>query len=191
VAEGVDRLGLWQDASVPASSTDPSPSTSPKRPPLWATVIATAGGAGLSPVAPGTCGTLVAIPLAWALARSGIVVFAAATLVVSVIGIIASSAFCKATGVDDDQRIVIDEVAGYLVTILLVPHSWVNLAIGFFVFRLFDIWKPGPIRLVDERVHGGLGVMLDDLAAGVVGALVMLGLHAAGVDAWLLARVHG
>jgi len=184
---------LWQDAEVPASADDRSPSPS-RRPPLWATIVATAGGAGFSPVAPGTCGTLVAVPIGWALARGGDLVFALGTLIVSALGVWAASVFCKATGVDDDQRIVVDEVAGYLVTIALVPRGWVNLVLGVLVFRLFDIWKPGPIRLVDEKVHGGLGVMLDDLVAGVVGALVMLGLHLAGVDAWLAAaaaRVHG
>jgi phosphatidylglycerophosphatase A len=180
---------LWQDADVPASADDPS--SSPSRPPLWATLVATAGGAGFSPLGPGTCGTLVAVPLAWALTRAGGVAFVLGTLIVSAVGVWAASVFCRATGVDDDQRIVIDEVAGYLVTIVLVPRGWVNLVLGFVVFRLFDIWKPGPIRMVDERVHGGLGVMLDDLVAGVVGALVMLGLHLAGVDAWLTARVLG
>jgi phosphatidylglycerophosphatase A len=158
---------------------------------VWATLIATAGGAGFSPVAPGTAGTLVAVPLAWALSRGGELWFVVGTLVVSALGVLAAHVFCTATGVDDDQRIVIDEVAGYLVTIVLVPRGWVNLALGVIVFRVFDIWKPGPIRVVDERVHGGLGVMLDDLVAGVVGALVMLALHRGGVDAWLLARVHG
>jgi phosphatidylglycerophosphatase A len=158
---------------------------------LWATIVSTALGAGFSPIGPGTAGTLVAIPIAWLLSRAGTLAFAVGTLAISALGVWAADVFCRATGVDDDQRIVIDEVAGYLVTIALVPRSWVNLALGFIVFRVLDIWKPGPIRIVDERVHGGLGVMADDLAAGVLGALVMLGLHAAGVDAWLLARAHG
>jgi phosphatidylglycerophosphatase A len=183
---------LWQDARVSASA--PPSSTAPpssSRPPLWATLIATAGGAGFSPVGPGTAGTLVAVPLGWALARGGDLVFALGALVVSVVGVVAAQAFVRKSGVDDDQRIVIDEVAGYLVTLLLVPRSFVNLAVGFVVFRVLDIWKPGPIRVVDERVHGGLGVMLDDIVAGVIGALVMLGLHLGRVDARLWAWVHG
>ena len=173
-----------------ASADVRSPSPRP-RPPLWATLIATAGGAGFSPVAPGTCGTLVAVPLAWALTRAGSLAFIVGTVVVTALGVWAASVFCRASGVDDDQRIVIDEVAGYMVTIALVPRGWVNLVIGVIVFRVFDIWKPGPVRLVDEKVHGGLGVMLDDIVAGVIGMLVMLGLHLAGVDAWLTARVLG
>jgi phosphatidylglycerophosphatase A len=156
---------------------------------LWSTLVATALGAGFSPIAPGTCGTLVAVPLAYALTLAGTAAFIAGTVLVSALGVWAAEVFCRATGVDDDQRIVIDEVAGYLLTIVLVPRGWVNLALGVIVFRVFDIWKPGPVRMVDEKVHGGLGVMLDDLAAGVIGALVMLGLHLAGVDAWLAARV--
>ena len=174
-----------------AASDDRARNAPSRRPPLWATLVSTAGGAGFSPVGPGTCGTLVAVPLAWALNRAGLLVFAVGTLIVSLIGIWAADVFCKSTGVDDDQRIVIDEVAGYLVTIALVPRGWVNLALGFIVFRVLDIWKPGPIRMVDEKVHGGFGVMADDLAAGVLGALVMLGLHLGGVDAWLAAHLHG
>jgi phosphatidylglycerophosphatase A len=185
---------LWQDAAVSDADSPHDarkPPGSRSRPPLWATLVSTAGGAGFSPVGPGTCGTLVAIPLAWLLTRGGTLVFAVGTVLVSALGIWAADVFCRASGVDDDQRIVIDEVAGYLVTVALVPRGWVNLALGFLVFRVLDIWKPGPIRIVDEKVHGGLGVMADDLAAGVLGALVMLGLHAAGADAWLAAHLHG
>jgi phosphatidylglycerophosphatase A len=181
---------LWQDADVPASAEASSPSPT-QRPPLWSTLISTALGAGFSPIAPGTCGTLMAVPLAWALARAGGIAFVVGTIVVSALGVWAAEVFCKASGVDDDQRIVVDEVAGYLVTLLLVPRGPVNLVLAVIVFRLFDIWKPGPVRLVDEKIHGGLGVMLDDIVAGLIGMLVMLGLHLGGVDAWLTARILG
>jgi phosphatidylglycerophosphatase A len=180
---------LWQDAAVSASKKSSRPSTTLV--PAWAKFVATAGYAGFSPVAPGTCGTLVAVPIAWLLTRSGSIAFAVGLVVITVVGTWASEVFCRATGVDDDQRIVIDEVAGYLLTIAFVPRGWVNIILGVIVFRLFDIWKPGPIRLVDQKVHGGVGVMADDLAAGVVGALVMVALHYLGVDAWLGAHVHG
>lgn len=170
-----------------ASKASSRPSTTSV--PLWSKLVATAGGAGFSPVAPGTCGTLVAVPIAWLLTRAGTWAFVLGFLVITAVGTWASEVFCRATGVDDDQRIVIDEVAGYLLTIAFVPRGWVNILVGVIVFRLFDIWKPWPIRLVDEKVHGGVGVMADDLAAGVAGAIVMLALHAFGVDAWLAAHV--
>jgi phosphatidylglycerophosphatase A len=157
----------------------------PTRAPLGVTLLATALGAGLSPLAPGTMGTLVAVPLAWAVARAGSLWFWGATLVVSLIGTWASSAFQKAHGTDDDQRIVIDEVAGYFVTLLLVPRTGATLLLAFFLFRLFDIWKPYPVRLIDRHVGGGFGVMADDLAAGVYGALVLLGLWHFGLVARL------
>jgi phosphatidylglycerophosphatase A len=80
-------------------------------------------------------------------------------------------------------------VAGYFVTLLLVPKTWASLLIAFFVFRLFDIWKPFPVRLIDRKVGGGLGVMADDLAAGVYGAIVLVLLQHFGVIAKLIARV--
>ena len=172
-----------------ASKSSSRPSTT--NVPLWAKFVATAGFAGFSPVAPGTCGTLVAVPIAWLLTRAGTLAFWLGFVVITAVGTWASEVFCRATGVDDDQRIVVDEVAGYLLTIAFVPRSWVNIIVGVIVFRLFDIWKPGPIRLVDEKVHGGVGVMADDLAAGIVGAIVMVALHYFGVDAWLSAHVHG
>jgi phosphatidylglycerophosphatase A len=161
------------------------------RPGLLPTLIATSFGAGFSPVAPGTMGTLTAIPLAWALARwCDPWVFWVATLAVTLIGTWAASRFVAASGTHDDQRIVVDEVAGYLVTLLLVPKSWVHLGLAFVLFRLFDIWKPPPVRQVDEHVMGGFGVMADDLAAGVYGALVLLALDRFGVVARLAAWLH-
>ncbi len=161
------------------------------RRPAWpVTVIATSFGAGFMPRSPGTTGTVTAIPMAWALARLGAWPFVGGTVLVTLIGIWASSLFVRATGKDDDQRIVIDEVAGYLVTLLLVPKTAVHLALAFVLFRLFDIWKPGPVRWIDEHVHGGFGVMADDLAAGVIGALVLYGLDHFGVVARLAAWLH-
>ncbi|MEO6952542.1 MAG: phosphatidylglycerophosphatase A [Polyangia bacterium] len=163
--------------------------TEPTRPPLWATIIATSFGAGFSPLAPGTMGTLTAIPMAWAVAKAGPWAFLAATLVITVIGTLAADTFQKAHGTDDDQRIVVDEVAGYFVTLLLVPHTGVHLALAFVLFRLFDIWKPWPVRFIDRTVDGGWGVMADDLAAGGYAALCLLALDYFGVVARLTALV--
>lgn len=169
--------------SNPSSSTRGLPSLIP-------TLIATSFGAGFSPVAPGTMGTLTAIPLAWALTLLPWWAFLVATALVSVIGTWAASRFIAATGTHDDQRIVVDEVAGYLVTLLLVPKTWVNLGLAFFLFRLFDIWKPPPVRQVDEHVMGGFGVMADDLAAGIYGMLVLLALDHFGVSARIATWLH-
>jgi phosphatidylglycerophosphatase A len=157
------------------------PSTTPAtRPPLWALLVATALGAGLLPVAPGTWGTLAAVPLAWGLDRFGEIAFIVATAVVSAVGSWAADVYCKATRRADNQQIVVDEVAGYLLTLVAVPRTWPNLIIGFFLFRLFDIWKPPPVRWIDRHVHGGFGVVADDLGAGVYGAICL----------WLIDHFH-
>jgi phosphatidylglycerophosphatase A len=146
-----------------------------------ARAVASAFGAGYSPVAPGTCGTAVAVPLAWVCRDVDIVPFLALVAGVTVIGIVAAQQADRAWGTHDSGRIVIDEVAGYLATMALVDRgSWRALAIGFVVFRALDIVKPPPVRWIDENVPGGAGVVLDDVAAGVMGAAVMVGLHAAG-----------
>ena len=137
-------------------------------------LVATALGAGYSPIAPGTCGTLVAVPIAWALAGAPLWIFIAVTLAITAVGIAAADCADRAWGSHDDQRIVIDEVAGYLVTVVPVDCSaWTSLAVGFVVFRALDILKPPPIRWFDEHLPGGWGVVLDDVAAGVMGAILM------------------
>src|SRR5262249_15267744 len=92
---------------------------------------------------------------------------------VSAVGIWAADAYEEATGAHDNQRIVIDEVAGYLLTLLPVARAPFQLVVGFGLFRLFDIWKPWPVAWLDAHAPGGLGVVLDDLAAGVYAALVL------------------
>jgi len=140
-----------------------------------AKLLATALGAGYSPVAPGTCGTAVAVPLAWALRDLPMWQFAVVAAGVTAVGIAAAQRADHAWGTHDSGRIVIDEVAGYLVTMLPVAKGhWAPLAIGFVVFRFFDIVKPPPVRWLDENLPGGWGVVLDDVAAGVMGAIVML-----------------
>ena len=118
---------------------------------------------------------------------SGDVVFVAATLVIIVVGSFAADSYCRATGRHDNQRVVIDEVAGYLVTLMLVPRTAGNLLAGFLLFRLFDIWKPPPVRWVDRHVGGGFGVVADDVAAAVYGAGCLWLLHHYGV----LGRLDG
>ena len=148
--------------------------------------IATAGGAGYSPLAPGTCGTAVTVPLAWALASVDLPSYAVICVAVIVVGIWAASIADRVWASHDSGRIVIDEVAGYLVTMALVSRAdpW-SLGIGFIVFRVLDIVKPPPVRWLDEHVPGGAGVVLDDVAAGVIGAAIMFGLDVGGVLARL------
>jgi phosphatidylglycerophosphatase A len=148
-------------------------------------LIATSLGSGYSPIAPGTCGTLTAIPMAWGLAKLGLIWFGVGFLVITAIGTWAAELFCRASGKEDDQRIVVDEVAGYLLTLMPVAKTPINLVLAFFLFRLFDIWKPPPVRWVDDNVHGGWGVMADDLAAGVYAAIVLFALNHFGAVAWL------
>jgi phosphatidylglycerophosphatase A len=156
-----------------------------------ARAIATAVGAGYSPVAPGTCGTAVAVPLAWLAADLGIPGFAALTALTIAVGIWAAGAADRSWGTHDSGRIVIDEVAGYFVTVALVERGDpLTLGVGFVVFRALDILKPPPVRAIDRRVGGGAGVVLDDVAAGVLGGAVMVGLALAGAvaaPAWLAA----
>ena len=137
--------------------------------------IATALGVGFSPIAPGTCGTARAVPLAWALASMPLWQYALVTAAITVVGIWAASVADRSWGTHDSGRIVIDEVAGYLVTMALVDRSsWLALLAGFVVFRAFDIGKPPPVRQVDRLMGGGTGVVLDDVAAGIYGLVVMV-----------------
>jgi phosphatidylglycerophosphatase A len=148
-----------------------------KPPPAVAFVakaLATALGAGYSPVAPGTCGTAVAVPLVFVMAGLVTWQFVAIAIAVTGIGIVAAHYADRAWGTEDAQKIVIDEVAGYLVTMIPAPKDyWAPLLAGFIAFRFFDIVKPPPVRWLDENLPGGWGVMMDDIAAGVMGALVM------------------
>jgi phosphatidylglycerophosphatase A len=149
-------------------------------------LVATAFGAGYMPRAPGTCGTAVAVPLAWALSSLSIWQFGLVALGVTLLGVACAQRADRAWGTEDNQRIVIDEVAGFLVTVLPVDRgAWTTLAVGFVVFRAFDIGKPPPIRWLDEHLPGGWGVVLDDIAAGLMGAAVMLLLDHFGALAYL------
>jgi phosphatidylglycerophosphatase A len=134
-----------------------------KYPPAF---LATGFGSGLSPVAPGTVGTLVSLLLFVFLHDTGLPL-----LVVCVAGFFIGIWLCDRTseklGVHDHGGIVWDEFIGMWITLLWVPLSLTTLVIAFALFRLFDILKPWPIGYLDKRVHGGLGIMIDDVIAGI------------------------
>lgn len=137
--------------------------------PLVALTWASFFGAGYFPFAPGTAGTAAAIPLWWLLSHLAWPLYVAATVVVVLTGTPAADRSGRYYGVADSGHIVIDEVAGYLVTMLFLPRTVLAAAAGFFFFRLFDVLKPPPARFFDRdpRWKNGAGVMLDDLAAAV------------------------
>ena len=124
-------------------------------------------GAGLSPVAPGTFGTLVAVPLYLLLAQAELAWYLALAAAGFAVGIWLCGRTSDALGKHDHGAIVWDEIVGFCVTMIAVPAAWQWILLGFVLFRLFDIVKPWPIRLVDSRMRGGLGIMFDDLLAGL------------------------
>ena len=130
-------------------------------------------GSGLSPVMPGTMGTVVAIPLFLLLSLFPLWVYLLVTVFVSVVGIWICGESSRLLGVHDHGGIVWDEIAGFLITMIAVPAGWEAILLGFILFRLFDIIKPWPISYLDKEVQGGLGIMLDDIVAGVF-ALILL-----------------
>ena len=137
-------------------------------------------GSGRVPKAPGTAGTLGAIPLYLLLAHyGGPLAVAAAAVAITAVGVWASNQVVRKLGIKDPQIVCIDEVAGVLITLLAAPATWAGLVAGVVLFRLFDQWKPWPARAA-ESLPEGWGVMMDDVAAGAWGAVLLLGARAAG-----------
>lgn len=124
-------------------------------------------GSGLAPFAPGTFGTLMAVPLYLLMSNLSLSLYLIITVVVCVIGVWICGRSSEKLGVHDHSGIVWDEFAGYFVTMIMAPAGWLWVIIGFALFRLFDIWKPWPISVLDKQVHGGLGIMVDDILAGI------------------------
>lgn len=124
-------------------------------------------GTGLVPKAPGTAGTLVAIPLILLTASLSFPIKLAILVVISLMGIYLCGKSAELLGVHDHGSIVWDEIAGFYLTALFVPVTAMWLIFGFIAFRFFDIIKPWPIKQLDAQVHGGLGIMVDDIIAGI------------------------
>ncbi|WP_456415270.1 phosphatidylglycerophosphatase A family protein [Thiolapillus sp.] len=130
-------------------------------------------GSGCAPVAPGTWGTLMAVLLYLPLSLLPLFFYVLATGVVAAVGIWLCGRTAADLGEHDHPGIVWDEFAGFFVTMIAAPPGWQWVVAGFLLFRLFDIWKPWPIRVLDRRVGGGLGIMVDDLLAGVYALIVL------------------
>jgi len=139
--------------------------------------IATLGFIGYLPIAPGTFGTFAAL-LFFAFLKPSIPVHISLIILVTALGVIASSMAEKMLNEKDSSHIVIDEFAGYALSVLLLPHTLSSLVVSFLLFRFFDILKPLPIRWMERTIPGGFGIMADDLVAGVYTNIVM--------HAWIL-----
>lgn len=135
--------------------------------------VAQGFGAGRIPYAPGTFGTLVGIPFYIVLSALGPWFYAAAVVLLLALGVWLAEVTGRDLGAHDHQSIVWDEVVGYLVAMFMAPSGWISVVAGFALFRLFDIWKPYPIRLIDRRLANGLGCMLDDTLAGIYACAVL------------------
>jgi len=127
-------------------------------------------GSGLAKKAPGTMGTLAAIPMYYCLIQFFESWYLAVLVLTAVLGIWICGKAAKDIGVHDHGGIVWDEIVGYLLTMYWVPFSWQNVVLGFVFFRLFDILKPWPINWLDRHVSGGVGIMLDDVVAALMAA---------------------
>lgn len=137
--------------------------------------LALGGGVGLAPRAPGTVGTLVGIPVVLVM-PSPLFAYGVVLIVLIALGVWVCGRCASDLGVHDHPGIVWDEIVGYAVTMIAVPPGGLSLLLGFALFRLFDILKPWPIGFIDRRVHGGLGIMLDDILAGVLACVCLHGL---------------
>ena len=135
--------------------------------------IAFGGGAGLVPGAPGTAGTVVAIPIYLIIGGQPPAAYAVVVALVVGAGIWACGRTARDLGVHDHPGIVLDEIAGYLVTMTALPFEWPWIVAGFVAFRVFDVAKPWPVSLADRKVGGGLGIMLDDVIAGVLACAML------------------
>ncbi|KTC68240.1 phosphatidylglycerophosphatase A [Legionella birminghamensis] len=129
--------------------------------------IAFGFGTGLAPIAPGTWGTLAAFPLYLLMSSLSLPVYVLLTILFFILGVWVSNRVSADLGEHDYSGIVWDEVVGFLLTMLLVPPRLPWIIVGFFLFRLFDIWKPWPITIADEKIKGGFGIMFDDVLAAI------------------------
>ena len=130
-------------------------------------------GSGLSPWAPGTAGTVAAVPVYLLLQPLPLWAYLLVTVLVILVGFRLCGDSARRLGVHDHPGIVWDEIAGFLVTMIAAPAGWMWVVIGFVLFRFFDIVKPWPVRWVDRSLHTGAGIVLDDVVAGIYALAVL------------------
>ena len=147
--------------------TQPAPFRSPVQ------FLAFGFGSGLAPKAPGTFGTLAAVPIYWFIAEWPAGWYAAFIIGTALLGIWICGAASRQLGVHDHGGIVWDEFVGYWITMWALPVDWVWILAGFLVFRFYDIAKPWPIRTLDRKVGGGFGIMIDDILAGIFACVTL------------------
>jgi len=133
-------------------------------------------GSGLAPWAPGTAGTLVAVVLEWPMRAQSFEIRLLVATAMFAVGIWICGESARKLDAHDHPGIVWDEFAGYFLTMLLAPSGWIWSLVGFALFRFFDILKPWPIREIDHRLGGGIGIMVDDTLAGVFAGAILWGI---------------
>ena len=130
-------------------------------------------GSGLVKKMPGTMGTIAAIPVYLFFIQADLWLYSVLTLFSVVMGLVICGRAAELLGEHDFGGIVWDEIAGFLITMWLVPFSWHAVLVGFALFRVFDIFKPWPIKWIDQKVGGGTGIMLDDVVAGIMSGIIL------------------
>lgn len=143
--------------------------------------VALGFGTGLSPIVPGTVGTLVALPLWWMMIGFHPFYYLAFVAGAFLLGLWICGRASTRLGQHDPSAIVFDEIVGYLLALIVVPPTLSGVIFSFVVFRIFDVVKPWPISWLDRHVEGGLGIMLDDLVAGLFTAIIVLAARLVGV----------
>jgi phosphatidylglycerophosphatase A len=136
-------------------------------------LLALGFGTGCAPKMPGTIGTLVGVLFYVPMVYLSWPVYIGITIVLFLLGIWLCEVTANDLGVHDHGGIVWDEIVGFLITMIAIPPDWRFVALGFILFRLFDIWKPWPISWLDSKVSGGFGIMVDDVLAGIYALIVL------------------
>jgi len=142
----------------------------------WQRWVAFGFGSGLLPVAPGTAGTLIGIPVVILFLFLPTAVMLLGTLLIVLLSVWLAGAVTRQIGIEDHPSIVIDEIAGYVVAMTMIPVTWWTVIAGFVIFRLLDIYKPPPAGWLDRNCTGGFGITADDVVAGIYANLIMHGL---------------
>lgn len=136
-------------------------------------ILATFFYLGKLPKMPGTFGTLGAVPLWYLLAKTGPIPYMNLTVLILIASLFICEFYEQSTRTHDNKEVVLDEVVGYLITMTWVPVNPKSAVLGFALFRFFDVLKPFPINKLDEKIKGGVGVVVDDVAAGLISNIIL------------------